>query len=87
MKKTEYAYLKRNTTKTYCIVFQLGKYSVVELYEKDGGRKMWVALRTYKTVSGAERFLLSLTSVCDSVTKPETLYGTEQFIREGSYWR
>ena len=84
MPKTEFAYIKRYKSKTYCIMYQLGRYAVAEMHKKDTG-VLCVALRTYKTISGAERFLLSLSSVCDSATKPEILYGTEQFIKEGSY--
>lgn len=86
MKKTEFAYMKKYKTKTYCIMYQLGKYVVAEMY-KSGKGTLCIALRTYKTVSGAERYLLRVAGVCDGATRPEILYGTEKFIREGSYWR
>lgn len=90
MKRTEFAYLKKYKTKTYCIVFQWGSYYVVELMRNDDGSKsvaINTARRKYKTVSGAERYLLSLMSACDGATKPEILYGTEEYIRKGEYWR
>lgn len=90
MKKTEFAYMKKYKTKTYCIVYQWGSYYVVELMRNENKTASVVinsARRKYKTLSGAERYLLSLSGVCDGATKPEILYGTEQFIREGSYWR
>lgn len=87
--KTEFAYMKKYKTKTYCIVYQWNKYYVTELLKNENGGVFIVnaAGRMYKTLSGAERYLLSLSNVCDSATKPEILYGTEQFIREGSYWK
>lgn len=90
MKRTEFAYLKRYKTKTYCVVFQWGSYYVVELMKNEDGSKsvaINTARRKYKTVSGAERYLLSLMSACDGATKPEILYGTEEYIRKGEYWR
>lgn len=86
MKRTEFAYMKKYKTKTYCIMYQWGKYYVAEMAKKDTGT-ICIAKRKYKTVSGAERYLLSLASACDGATKPELFYGTEKFIQEGTYWR
>lgn len=90
MKRTEFAYIKKYKTKTYCIMYQWGSYYVVEMNRKEDGTACIAvnsAKRKYKTVSGAERYLLSLASACDGATKPEILYGSERFIQEGSYWR
>lgn len=90
MKRTEFAYMKRYKTKTYCIVYQWGNYYVVEMMRNEKGTACVMvnsAKRKYKSVMGAERYLLSLMSACDGATKPEILYGTEKFIQEGSYWK
>lgn len=90
MKRTEFAYLKRYKTKTFCIVYQWGRYFVTELMRNEKGTAS-IAINTtrrqYKTLSGAERYLLSLMSACDGATTPEILYDTEEFIKKGEYWR
>ena len=88
MKRTEFAYMKKYKTKTFCIVYKWGKYFVTELMRSENGATsvaINTARRSYKTILGAERYLLSLMSACDGATKPEILYGTEDFIKKGEY--
>ena len=84
VKKSQFACMKKYKNKTFCLLYQFGKYHVAERVTTSKGSTL-VIKRSYKTIHGAERYLLNLTGVCDSVTKPEILYGTEEFIQRGEY--
>lgn len=84
MEERKYAYLKDQGIWSYCIVYKFGDYYVAQMVNHGERGVMITFLRKYKTVSGAERYLLNK---CGDDTTKETLYGTKKFIEEGSYWR
>jgi len=84
VKKTQFACMKKYKNKTYGILYQLGYYHVAEIVKTNKG-VAFIIKRQYKTIHGAERYLLNLTGVCDSATKPEIIYGTEDYIRKGEH--
>ena len=86
MNKREYAYMvKYDAGVSVCIMYSLGAYYVARLIDK-GTSLMALPLgnRKYKTISGAERYMLNGISKDQEYT---VLYGTETFIKEGSYWK
>ena len=88
----QYAYMKEYDKETYCIMFLMGKYWVGIVNRNDKGNMMFVPMRGYKTISGAERYLLTKITkptVVDSNGKfhaPEIKYATEAYIKKGEYW-
>ena len=82
MKDRKYAYLKRIGNDTFCIMFSLGAYYVSRLAKSERGTIAYT-MRKYKTLSGAERYLLhNLTGDIK-----EILYETEAYIKKGEYWK
>ena len=83
MNNREYIYLRKNSVGSYGIMYAFGHYNVARMLERDDGALLTYTLRSYKTISGAERYLLTKI--------PQGNYddfrGTESFIKEGSYWR
>lgn len=93
----QYAYYKEYDNKQggeiYCIMYLLGKYQVGRVKREDNGNMMFVALRTYKTISGAEKYLLT------KITRPTMVdgngkfhapiikYATEAYIKKGEHWK
>ena len=89
MDNREYAYMKRYRP-DYAVIIQYcwGKYYIARICE-DATRGIAYTIREYKTLSGAEKYLLTRVDggYENKGIEPEISYGTEQFIREGSYWR
>lgn len=81
-KEREYAYMVGDKMG---IMYHLGKYCVVSVLRKDNGMMAYTH-RQFKTISGAERFLLKDYSYAGR-NAPEIKYGTKKFIEEGSYWK
>ena len=77
-----YVYAKVFEDYKVWIMYQFGTYYVSKVIEKSDGLIAYT-LRSYKTISGAERFILNKISP-DCL---ETLSAPEKFIKEGSYWR
>lgn len=88
-KKTEFAYMKRyRPDYAICIMYSWGAYYIARICENEKGGVAYT-LRRYKTLSGAEKYLLTKIDggYENKGVEPEISYGTEQFIREGSYWK
>ena len=85
MEQRKYAYMVEQNGKKIGIMYHLGKYCVAVFAEKDTGM-MAYTLRQYKTLSGAERFLLRDYSYAKK-NAPHISYNTAEFIKEGSYWK
>lgn len=86
MEKKEYLYMKQWSDLTYVVTYQLGAYYVSLMATKKNGLMLVPFDRKYKTVSGASRFLERL-GTGQYQNKPKEFYGTEKFIKEGSYWK
>lgn len=92
--KKEYAYMvkvKGIDGRARGIMYHLGTYNVGIFGISERGLA-FRALRTYKTISGAERYLLQDFSSVEktdpeAMSAVEILRGTEQFIKEGAYWK
>lgn len=80
----QYAYLKNQGAWSYCIVYKFGAFYVSQMVNHGEKGVMITFIRKYKTVSGAERYLLNK---CGDDTTKEILYGTEAFIKKGEYWK
>lgn len=82
MDNREYIYMRKSDAGTYGIMYAFGSYNVARMMERENGLFTYT-LRTYKTVSGAEKYLLT------KIPKGEyeNFRGSEIFIRKGSYWR
>lgn len=66
-----------------CIMYRFGKFHVVNIQKTANGlTTALVVERSYKTVRGAECYLLKHYGASG-----EVLYDTESFIRDGSYWK
>lgn len=86
MGERKYAYMiKFGDNHDIGIMYHLGLYCVARFIKKGTGI-MTIILRQYKTISGAERFLLRDYSYGNR-NAPELLYGTKKFIEAGSYWK
>lgn len=88
MEEKQHLYMKRYR-KDYAVIIQYhwGKYHVSRLSKTDRGLAT-IVIRQYKTLNGAERYLLHHAETgIDSMLTPELFYGTEQFIKEGKYWK
>ena len=83
MEERKYAYRKRQGVWSFCIVYKLGAYYVAQVVNHGEKGVMMTFLRKYKTISGAERYLLNK---CGDDTTLGTDYATEKFIRT-EYWR
>ena len=72
---------------TFCITYNLGFYYVGRICNRSNGSVLIYYIRKYKTLSGAERFLL--TKITYGRDKDDTEFeifsGTEKFIKEGSF--
>ena len=89
IKKTEFAYEKRyRPDYAIIIMYQWGKYYIARICEKES-KAIAYTIRTYKTLSGAEKYLLEKVDggYENNGIEPTISYGTEQFIKEGKYWR
>lgn len=82
-----YAYKKvydyGDKQETYCIMFQWNAYYVARMAKSEKGT-MCYTLRRYKTLSGAEKYLLEKVS---GGVAPLISYEREAFIKKGDYWR
>jgi hypothetical protein len=86
MEERKYAYMiKFGEYGQIGIMYHLGRYCVARFMRR-GNSIMTYTIRQFKTVSGAERFLLRDYSSMNK-NAPELLYGTKKFIDEGSYWK
>ena len=81
----KYAYMIKKDGFEIGIMYQLGRYCVASFYHKSDGMMAHI-IRQYKTLSGAERFLLKDYSYGNRLG-PEIYYATEKFIKEGKYWK
>lgn len=84
----ERVYMKKfKSGYTFCITYNLGAYYVGRMYSRGNGNNLIYYLRKYKTLSGAEKYLLTkITYGKDKDdTESEVFSGTEKFIKEGSY--
>lgn len=82
MKKTDYAYMvKMNEKDSLIIMYSFGAYYVARTTDTGHGGFTYT-LRRYKTIGGAERYLLKLKGE-DS----EVVYGTIEEIKRGDYWK
>ena len=79
MEEKLYACMKVDDTRKVGIVYILGKFYVAEFVDAPHGR-MFFPIRTYKTISGAERFLLNRFS-----EYKDTYYSREADIKKGNY--
>lgn len=82
MDNREYIYMRKSDAGTYGIMYAFGYYNVARMLERENGLFTYT-LRSYKTVHGAERYLL--TKIPEGTY--ENLRAPETFIRKGSYWR
>lgn len=87
MEKKEYLYMKRWKDLVYVVAFQLGAYYVAVMAAKNSGVMLVPFGRKYKTVSGASNFLERLQDKNADGSEPETFYGTEEFIKKGTFWK
>lgn len=85
MEERKYAYMIKHGNTEIGIMYQLGRYCVASFYHKENGMLAHI-IRQYKTLSGAERFLLKDYSYAQRIA-PQIYYGTEKFIKEGKYWK
>ena len=81
----EYLYMKKWEDLTYVITYKLGAYYVARMFTKPKGIMLIPFDRKYKTVSGASRYLEKLDFKNGNDSEPKKFYGTEGFIRAGSY--
>lgn len=73
---------------TIIIQYTFNRYYVSRVYER-GNTSLLYPIKSYKTLSGAEKFLKERAERIkpDTGKEPELFYGTEKFIKEGKYWR
>ena len=81
----KYAYMIEKGDSKIGIMYHLGRYCVAQFYFKED-KLMTVIQRQFKTVSGAERYLLKDFSYAGRIA-PNVFYATDKFIREGKYWK
>lgn len=78
----QYVYMKVFADYKVWIMYQFGTYYVSKVIEKPDGLIAYT-LRSYKTISGAERFMLNKVSPdCLEICR-----APEKYIKEGSYWK
>ncbi len=85
-----YAYKKKfKDGYIICIMYQWGAYYVGRLLKQGEARAMAYTLRKYKTLSGAEKYLLTKIThgLSEKDTEAEIEYGTEEYIKKGEFWR
>ena len=72
-----------------CIMYQWEAYYVGRLLQRGNTHAMAYTLRKYKTLSGAEKYLLTKINhgLTEKDTEAELSYGTEAYIKKGEYWR
>lgn len=87
MEEKKYAYMVNyGEDRNIGIMYHLGKFLVVRFVKKDNGNMMTYTLRQYKTLRGAENYLLKDFSYADRLA-PNIKYETEAFIKKGEYWK
>jgi len=89
IKKTEFAYEKRyKPGYAVIIMYQWNRYYIASVCERNG-KTLAYTLKEYKTLSGAEKYLLEKVDGGseNAGVEPVISYGTEKFIKEGKYWR
>lgn len=89
MEEREFTYMKKFASGyTVAIIHSWGAYYVARICQTPKG-SMTYTIRRYKTLSGAEKFLLTKISYgADENDALETTEkATEEFIRKGNYWR
>ena len=89
MEGKNYLYMKRYRP-DFAIIIQYcwGSYYIARICENGRGTVAYT-IREYKTLAGAERHLREKVDggYENKGIVPELYYGTEQFIRDGKYWR
>ena len=89
MEEKKYLYMKRYKP-NYAVIIQYcwGNYFISHIIGTDENAITYT-IRSYKTLSGAERFLKEKINggVDNKDIVPELYYGDEQFIKKGEYWR
>lgn len=81
----QYAYMINYPEGKMCIVYHLGKYYVAFIAKSSKGVIMRF-IRQYKTLRGAENYLLKDYSYSGR-NAPEIEYATEAYIKKGEYWK
>ena len=81
----QYAYMIEHEGHTVCIMYHLGKYCVAKLYKRND-KVLTDILRQYKTLSGAEKYLLKDIPRLMR-TAPNIKYGNANYIKKGEYWK
>lgn len=85
----EYTYMKKwESGYTIAIIHSFGGYYIARLME-NGDRGFVYTIRRYKTLSGAEKYLINRVNYGADPNDPlvETLKGTEEYIKKGEYWK
>lgn len=88
----QYAYMvKRNEEEAIGIMYSFGAYYIAIIKQSlkntgPGTGLVAYTLKRYKTLRGAENYLLKDIPRSER-TSPAILYGTEAFIKKGSYWK
>ena len=86
MSNRQYAYMiKYGENLTTCIMYHLGRYCVGNVSKKED-KTITQILKQYKTLSGAERFLVKDFPHAERGA-PNIFYADEAFIKKGEYWR
>ena len=81
----QYAYMVEYNGITVCIMYHLGRYCVAKMCKKND-KVLTDILRQYKTLGGAERYLLK-DIPRPMRTAPNIKYGTMAYIKKGEYWK
>ena len=90
MENKQFAYMKEfKSGYTICIMYQWGAYYVGRLLKAGDARALAYTLRKYKTLSGAEKYLLTKITqgVDEHDTEAEITYADEEYIKKGEFWR
>lgn len=87
MAEKEYLCMKKWKDMTFIVSYQLGAFYVAQLIKRDTGMLVVNYPRKYKTASGASRYLEKLEFKNGDGSEPELTFGTEKFIKAGTYWK
>ena len=88
-KKTNFLYMKRyRPDYAIIIMYSFGAYYIARMCDSEN-KGIAYTLRRYKTLSGAENYLLRYDEKYGENANivPELYYGTRAIIEKGEYWR
>lgn len=89
MEERKYLYMRRYRP-DYAIIIQYcwNRYYIARICE-NGSKAIAYTIREYKTLSGAERYMLRYEEKYgeNKDIVPELFFGTEKFIKDGKFWK